>query len=269
MTTSLRSQLEARARREFIEQENRKHREKEDRTNYEAFVRGLREQNYRTAPANRVEIPTFEAIAAHLNPSNKNAKQRFDAAVVAYYSASSVKLLRQMVDRPLENFEPTIFQGLPRLTADQQANTERVREACHDFFDTEIRFRRLSRMQRKQVTELLAAFCDRNNLNPECRDVWAIAFNCLYEAHLIPAQAEPEHEPEVPVESDEARQAREELDRATRRRAYRERVVVTDPRNGHGYTQYQLDNEVTADEYVRLLGLARTDARVNIPSRRA
>jgi hypothetical protein len=44
-----------------------------------------------------------------------------------------------------------------------------------------------------------------------------------------------------------------EFEKQQAQKRYREEIVVTDPRTGKGYTQYQLDHTVSADEYKRLV----------------
>jgi hypothetical protein len=266
MTTSLRSQLEARARREFIEQENRKEREKEDRANYEAYVRGLRDQNYRLAPANRMEIPAFESIAPHLDQSKTDAKRRWDEGLVDYYSAFNVTLLRELADRPLEPLQPDVFDGIPRSKSSDPIDQEKVREAFQDFYDTEIRFRRLNRAQRKHVVGLMAAFCERNDLNPESLSALSMAWSVLWETAQIP-HAEVEPEPEAPVESAEDREKREAAEREEKRRAYFENVIIVDPRNGQQHTAYTLER-LSAEDYRIVMGMPKLDMRTAPPSRR-
>ena len=94
----------------------------------------------RKAPANRIPIPPGE-IAPFFDSNDDNAKRRFDAALIQYYSALNVELLRDMAARPLEELQPDIFQDLARSKADYHFfDDAKVLEAGPQFYASEPRF---------------------------------------------------------------------------------------------------------------------------------
>ncbi len=249
---SERDRLAARERREWIESEEKRVRDKEDRGEYQKYVRELR--------GSGIEPLNFDEWRSHIPEDLR------DAAPIIRGAAASAKsnlqrLARVAVERVKnseltdEELELLGFDSQNRMDIPELLSAPGIAMSFQHFAKQE------SRCNLKLHFQPMADFLSRNNLFPS-DDHIKLAFNHLHDLHLLPEPPTPKPEPQRPegvneygvnlvIERDPALEARQ------RREKYEREVVVVDPENGKGWTEYQLDHLADSETYRRLLRIPR------------
>jgi hypothetical protein len=245
-----------RERRAFEQAERDEQLLAEDRAQYEQqYVRAVEEDQLRVAPAHRIAPIPFDAWRAYADPAindpvirgaaatNKALllKVRSDEAVEAETERKQVREA-VLVGRPDPSWKiPASAVGL-KMTIEQATEYARKQaelfvEHNHDYFASAANF--------AATTKYLIG----QNVTIPTEDCFKLAWLRLRELGLIEERPAPLLEPAP--ESQEPQPNADQL-REQNRNEYRTKVVVTDPRTGQDYTEYQLDR-LPADEYKRLM----------------
>lgn len=251
---SVREQQSMREFREFVAAEEAKAREDEDRREYEKYVAELRpdidEHGNRIAEGLKPTPLIFEEFQKLLPADEPNAELR---GLIATNKALQQTKWREIKDdvgeavanRELADDELNIlgFDLRQRMVPPYW----REGDVYQHFVD--------SHTQYDSVTHCapLSEFLERNSLQPTARNL-DLAFRLL----LIMALIEPKPEPEEPERKHDPNVNAYGVNLAIdysavdQRKKYLTDIVVVDPRDGRGYTQYQLDHVIGADTYKRL-----------------
>ena len=244
-----------RERRAFEQAEREKQILAEDQTAYSDYVEIVSTENQRLAPAHRIAPIPFDAWRAYADPAisdpvirgaaatNKALllKVRSDEAVEAETERNQAREA-VLAGRPDPSWKiPASAAGL-KMTIEQATEYARKQaelfvEHNHDYF--------ASAANVAAITKYLIG----QNVTIPTEDCFRLAWLRLRELGLIEERPAPVSEPTS--ESQEPQPDPEEL-REQNRNEYRTKVVVTDPRTGQDYTEYQLDR-LPADEYKRLV----------------
>lgn len=250
---SERDHIAARERREWIKQEF----ENENRQQYEKYLKQEQSANSKVAPAHRVEPASFEEFSKAMPEGEPDADVRG-------LTASSVVTLRRLgkvaIDRissaELSDEELTLLGYDPedRVVIPEALSVPGIADA----------FRHFAKSEKRYVADLhyfpISDFTVRNKLFPSDNHI-RLTFNHLWDLHLLP-EPRPEPQPERPegtneygvnliIERDPVLEARQ------RREKYEREIVVIDPENGKGWTEYQLDHLADSETYRRLLRIPR------------
>jgi hypothetical protein len=245
---SERDRLATQERREWVAAEEKRQRDTDDRAQYDNYVRELR--------GSGIEILQFEDWRRHVPEELKDADPVL-RGVAASTKAHLQRLARVAVDRianaALTDEELTVlgFDPEDRVIIPELLSIPGIADAFKHFAKNEPRY----------VTDLhyfaISDFTVRNKLFPS-DDHIRLTFNHLWDLHLLP-EPEPERErPEgvnehgvnLTIQRDPELQAA--LERKKNREEYGTKIVATGP-DGRQYTQFQIDQVLTADESLRVM----------------
>jgi hypothetical protein len=242
----------AREKREWIDAENRRIREEENKTEYQKYVRQMKDE--RLTPLAYIEWkkflpgdddPVLRGFVA-TDRANRTELRTVAKDVICKRQLSDAELsevgfdTRYRPDHDIENYSPAV-----------------IADIFSRFRDVEPRFD-------VSHVEPIGHFLKRNRLmlvGPHIE----LAFNMLLGLGVIepkpapvmePAPARPEgvngYGVNLQIETDPAIETR------NRRKKYETEIVVTDPQNNNrGWTQYELDHLADSETYRRLMRLPR------------
>jgi hypothetical protein len=245
-----------RERRAFEQAEREKQLLAEDQIEYEKYVQIVHDDQRRVAPAHRIAPIPLEEWRAFTDSSIGDPVLRGATATneallskVRRDEAAEVEAERKQAREDVLAGKPDPAWKIPASAAGLKMPIEQAKEFAKtaavqfvkenpEYYATMNNF------------ETIVAYLTTNGVNIPDKNVFAQAFSRLTElglleqrpatpiAETIPEPQEPQPDPEVL--------------RQQKRNEYLTKVVVTDPRTGQGYTEYQLDR-LPADEYKRLM----------------
>lgn len=246
---SAREVLEMKERRAWMEQE----RENENRKEYERYLAQEKNANSKVPPAHRVEPASYSEFRKAM-PDDE------PASLIRGSVASSVLSLRRLgkvaIDRIMnaelsdEELRILGFDPEDRVVIPEALSIPGIADA----------FKHFAKSEKRYVADLhyfpISDFTVRNKLFPSDRHI-ALTFNHLYDLHLLPEPVEPErpsglneHGVNLTIRRDPELEAKLAVQK--RRAEYGTKIVATGP-DGRQYTQYQIDNVLTADESLRVM----------------
>jgi hypothetical protein len=239
--------------REFQKSEAEKERQEENLAAYQTYVDDLAMEQRRVPVAYKVQPLGFKAWVA-LMPDEQDPALR--AAVATYthlqnqnWRTAQKQAAGALTDEQLMGygFDLTIrpeYTGDGELRSAQGEDGAKTHSefmaACKNY-DPAIDF------------DTLASFFRRNSLVASL-DHLKLAWNGLTVLALVPEKP-PVTAPTKALNSYGVSIAppNMEVDLERKRKKYREDIVIRDPRDGKGFTQYQIDHVVDADTYKRLV----------------
>jgi hypothetical protein len=250
-----------RERRAFEQAERDKQVLREDEGAYRDYVQIVSEENQHLAPAHRIKAIPFDAWRTHADPSINDPVIRGAAAT------NKALLLKVRSDEAVEA-ETERKQVREAVLAGRPDSTWKIPASAAGLKMTIEQATAFARQQGKQFVEhnpeyfpsvanvaAVTKYLTAQNVTIPTEECLKLAWLRLRELGMIEERPVPVSEPTP--ESQEPQPDPEEL-REQERNEYRTKVVVTDPRTGQSYTEYQLDR-LPADEYKRLmLGEFRT-----------
>ena len=245
--SSARDVMTRRERIAFEQEFDRQQREREDRPQYEKYVKELR--------GNGIEPLSFEEWQQNIPEEFQAAEPSVRGAVASNSSiwSGTVGTLREMVASrklPDDTLNELGFDLSQRVKSPQlQVSDVEIRATFEKWMPTEPRF------DYETHIDGLAGFLTRNELYPTWGNVGR-AFNLLVNLCALPPKPEREPEPQRPqvnlqIESDPQIEKQKQWER------YTTEIVVTDPETGEGWTQYMLDHKADADTFARLMRIPR------------
>jgi hypothetical protein len=251
-TLSERDYASIREFREFCETEEANRLEAEDQQGYETYLQTLAQEQARTPKAYQITPLPFEEWRQNLPVGEADPKVRAlvgtkNALTKAHVSYFRNKVVNQSLDD--DDLLQLGFDLRQRHGDNSEVNPVLLRQSYDTLralhaseFDHDLHFGELSK------------FIDAYGLDPNLHNLES-AFAMLWHLGIIqPKAAKPEPNPALNRYDDNLGvEPDSELEHDKTRRKYREEIVVTDPRTGQGYTQYQLDHVVDADTYKRLV----------------
>jgi hypothetical protein len=249
---SERDHIAARERREWIAAEEKRVRLEADDREYKKYVGELR--------GTGITPLDFDEWRSHIPKELKDA----DPAIrgVAASAASNLQRLARVATDRIKNSKLTDeelellgFDLHNRMDIPELLSAPGIAMAFEHFA------KRDSRCDLKLHFQPMADFLSRNNLFPS-DDHIKRTFNLLNDTHLLLEPPAPAPEAERPagvnsygvnlgIERDLALEARQ------RREKYEREIVVVDPENGKGWTEYQLDHQADSETYRRLMRIPR------------
>lgn len=251
---SYRDQLAARERNQWIQAEEQRIRDAEDRQQYEQqYLTLLNRENARTPPALKQQPLSFEEWRGFIDqdepdPALRGLKASSKSLWKKTMEVSRDKIASEpLLDPELQalgyDLRERAFQG---VAADVQFGMGMAAHFFRQFMAQTPAF------DKDLHLDAVTGFLDRNCIYPTVDNI-ARTFSLLCAFHFIqPKQPAPEPNPalnkhgvNLGVEPDP------DWERQQQRRDYYEKIVVTDPRDRTPYTQYQLDR-LPADEWKRL-----------------
>jgi hypothetical protein len=245
-----------RERRAFEQAEREKQLLAEDQIEYEKYVQIVHDDQQRVAPAHRIAPIPLEEWRAFTDssigdPVLRGARATNEALLskVRRDEAAEVEAERKQARESFLEGRPDTSWKIPASAAGLKMPIEQARDfaktAATQFVKENPEY-----YATMNNFETIVAYLTTNGVNIPDKNVFAQAFSRLTElglleqrpatpiAETIPEPQEPQPDPEVL--------------RQQKRNEYLTKVVVTDPRTGQGYTEYQLDR-LPADEYKRLM----------------
>lgn len=255
-TLSERDRAGIRERLEFELEEAQKELLAQDKREYEKFVLAVEQDQQRVPPAYRIQPMPFDEWRSYADPSISDAvvrgAQTSHAALLSKLRADKAAELE--VERTTASKAVNAGSRDPgwrtpasclalKMTFDQakafaKSQAEEFCEQNPDYYPTRKNFETITGYMLAQGIQIPNA------------ETFQSAWERLRSLGFIEERPAPVLEPEpIPVEQPEP--SAEEL-RQQRRQDYVTKIVVTDPRTGEGYTEYQLDR-LSADEYRRLM----------------
>jgi hypothetical protein len=245
--TSL-SERDHAGRREFLafaKQEAHKQRLAEDRAEYQKYRKVIEDEQHRVPPAHRIAPLGFEEWRKFMPEDEVDPVLRGLAATNRALVSTVSKEERDVVTAGKADpawQTPASAAGL-KMSIEAaktvvKAQAEAFLEATPAYYPT------------KPNWERMKSYIESQRIAIPNQDVFKQAFERLSALGLLEQRPVPETEPAVP-EHEEPQLDPEELKRQ-KQQQYRTEIVITDPRTGQGYTEYQLDR-LPADEYKRLM----------------
>jgi hypothetical protein len=249
----------AREFRAFQKSEAEKERLAEDRQMYErTYVSDLRTQQLRTPKSLQVQPLPFDEWRALMPHEEDSPELR---GVIASHRALSNANMRTVQSRVLgvlsdEDLEgagfymgdrPEAYEGFG-LVAD---DTQLLRKIYAQFIATTPDY------DHELMWESLTGFFQRNRLAPTLENL-RLAFKGLRELGIAPEKPAPLPAPAQNKELNSygvnlnIAPPSAEFERQEAQRKYRTEIVVTDPKDGKGYTQFQTDHFMDASTFQRL-----------------
>jgi hypothetical protein len=249
---SERDHIAARERREWIAAEEKRVRLEADDREYKKYVGELR--------GTGITPLDFDEWRSHIPEELKDADPAI-RGVAASAKSNLQRLARVATDRiknaKLTDEELTLlgFDTQDRMGVPELLSAPGIAMAFKHFAAQD------SRCNLKLHFQPMGDFLTRNNLFPSDNHI-RLTFNHLHDLHLLPSPPEREPEAERPagvnsygvnlgIARDLALEARQ------RREKYEREIVVIDPENGKGWTEYQLDHQADSETYRRLMRIPR------------
>lgn len=241
----------AREKREWIDAENQRIRERENKAEYQKYVQQVKAERLTPLPYEdwRKLLPADDdpAIRGFVATDRATRKELLTVA-------KDVIAKQRLSDGELDEFG---FDIRYRPNYEMELTPAIIADVFSKFRDREPRF------DAGLHLETVGHFLELNRLVLSGPHV-QIAFNLLWGLGLIepkpapvsePAPARPEGVNEygvnLQVDRDPAIEARK------RREKYETEIVVTDPETGKGWTQFQLDNLADSETFRRLMRIPR------------
>lgn len=230
--------------------EARREREAEDRSAYQIYLDTLASEQQRVPSAYQVQPLSFEEWRTNMPPDEQDPAVRglvasLNAATkqhVAYYRDKAAS--ESLSDEDLRELG---FDLSKRPIDGSDVDGVFLRQAYDSFMAVQ-----KSEYNHDLHFDALSKFIDAYRLNPTFRNIQG-AFSVLWHLGLVQPAAPKPPNPELNEHGVNLRiEPNPEVEREQARKRYREEVVVVDPRDGKGYTQFQLDNVVSADDFKRL-----------------
>jgi len=242
----------ARERRQWIDAENMRVREQEDRAEYATYVQQMQQE--------RLNPLSFEEWRIFIPQEFQDKPPAVRGGLASATSTwnQTVGTMRDMVaNQPLPDdlLADLGFDIRERFAnVAMEVNELGIRAVFEKWIPTEPRF------DKSLHIDKLADFLTRNRLFPTLDHI-ARAFQLLWNMAIFPPKPEPEPAPARPdglneygvnlqIEPDPAIEAR-------KREKYETEVVVIDPETGRGWTAYQLEHQADAEKYRRLMKIPR------------
>jgi len=247
---SARQLQERRERIEWERQYEAQQREAEDTIEYQRYLQTFKDAGL-AGKAWDVEPLPFSRWRELMPSEESNPAIR--GAIASHKHLINTKAVAERDilagSRPLEDVE---LQSLGfdldlRIDSDIQLSTVAIRATFEQFS------KRVPEFDRELHYDAVCDFLKRNRLEPTLLNV-SRTFALLLGMGIVQRKPEPETpNPEVNQHGVNLRVERDpELEAQQRRKEYRTKVVVTDPRTGEGFTQYQLDR-TDSETYRRLV----------------
>jgi hypothetical protein len=244
-----------RERRAFEQAEREKQRLAEDQIEYEKYVQIVHDDQQRVAPAHRIAPIPLEEWRAFTDssigdPVLRGARATNEALLskVRRDEAAEVEAERKQAREDVLAGKPDPAWEIPASAAGLKMPIEQARDfaktAAAQFVKENPEY-----YATMNNFETIVAYLTTNGVNIPDKNVFAQAFSRLTELGLLEQRPAPVQEP---IPEPQEPQPDPEVLRQQKRNEYLTKVVVTDPRTGQGYTEYQLDR-LPADEYKRLM----------------
>lgn len=236
--------------REFQAEEARRDRETEDRAAYQSYLDTLAAEQERIPKAYQLEPVSWEEFRSNMPDESDQAVRGLVAARnvltkqhVAHYRSKVAS--ESLTDDDLLELG---FDLSKRPADGSEVDAVFLRQAYSSFQAVQKEYSHDAHF------DALSRFVDTYHLAPTFRNLQG-GFSVLWHLGLVqPAAPKPAPDPSLNRHGVNLRIApNPEVEREQARKRYREEVVIVDPRDGKGFTQYQLDNCVDADTYKRLV----------------
>jgi len=249
---SAREIAELKARREWEAQYNAEQREGGDKREYQRYLQTFRDAG-RAGKAWDIEPLPFEQWRALMPADEPDPTLRGTQASSKHLLNQKAVAERDIIagSRPLEDAE---LQQLGfdigfRIDSGLQLSVTQIR-ACFEQLQ-----KRVPEFDRELHFDAVADFLKRNRLEPTLLNA-SRTFVLLLGMGIIQRKPKPEPEPVNPELNEHgvnlAVSPSPEWERKQRQKAYFSEPVVTDPRTGETFTQYQVDR-MDSETYRRLM----------------
>jgi hypothetical protein len=237
--------------REFVRQEAEQALEIENKEQYRIYCDTLHAD--RTAPAFQLTPLSFEEFVKLMPEHETDATIRGLIATRMALSRSNVAHYRQKF--LTKSLDDDLLQELGfDLTIRRTDGTDLDPVLLKQTYDS---FRAICPEYDHDTHFTALSDCiNTYSLDPNLRNLQT-AFGLLWHLRVVEAkssQSEPQRNPSLNKHGGNLRTAPDEQsEREQARKKYREEIVVTDPRDGKGWTQYMLDHVADAETYRRLV----------------
>lgn len=245
-----------RERRAFEKEYEEKQQLKDDKSQYAQYLATLDEEQRRVAPAHQIKAIPFETWRTYADASISDPLVRGAAATHKALLSTTLKNEADVEQAERRQAREAVSAGKhdPKWQLPESAKSLRVtKDKLHDFIQREgEKFVEHTPefFPSKRNHEAISAYITEQGVS--LPDEWCFkqAWTRLRELGLIEERPAPAPEPQVidePIVEPDPAALRQQ-----KRQEYLTNVVVTDPRTGESYTEYQLDR-LPADEYKRLM----------------